>query len=37
VENKIRARELVQYCDWVNLAQNYIDAHNKALKAFRKK
>ncbi|MCX6758778.1 MAG: glycogen/starch synthase [Candidatus Nealsonbacteria bacterium] len=32
VENKIQARELVQYCDWENLAQNYIDAHNKALK-----
>lgn len=36
VENKIKARELVQYCDWVNLAENYIDAHNKALKALRK-
>ncbi|HOX29640.1 MAG TPA: glycogen/starch synthase [Candidatus Paceibacterota bacterium] len=33
VENKIKARELVEYCDWANLAQNYIEAHNKALKA----
>lgn len=33
VENKIKARELVEFCDWSNLAQNYIEAHNKALKA----
>lgn len=32
VENKIKARGLVEYCDWGNLAQNYIEAHNKAVK-----
>ena len=31
VENKIEARNLVEYCDWGNLVQNYIEAHNKAL------
>jgi glycogen(starch) synthase len=31
VANKINARELVNYCDWENLAENYIVAQNKAL------
>jgi glycogen(starch) synthase len=31
VKNKINARELVNYCDWENLAENYIEAHNKAI------
>jgi glycogen synthase len=31
VKNKINARELVNYCDWENLAENYVVAHNKAL------
>jgi len=33
VKNKINARELVNYCDWENLAENYVAAHNKALEA----
>jgi len=32
VENKIAARELVDYFDWENLAENYVAAHNKAFK-----
>ena len=31
VKNKINARDLVNYCDWENLAENYVVAHNKAL------
>jgi len=31
VANKINARDLVNYCDWENLAENYVAAHNKAL------
>jgi len=31
VANKINARELVNYCDWENLAENYIVAQNKSL------
>ena len=31
VQNKINAKELVNYCDWGNLVENYIIAHNKAL------
>jgi glycogen(starch) synthase len=31
VANKINARELVNYFDWENLAENYVAAHNKAL------
>ncbi|MFA6376186.1 MAG: glycosyltransferase [Candidatus Paceibacterota bacterium] len=33
VENKISAREMVDYFDWENLAENYIQAHNKAIEA----
>jgi glycogen(starch) synthase len=31
VDNKINARELVNYFDWENLVDNYIAAHNEAL------
>jgi glycogen(starch) synthase len=31
VENKINAREMVNYFDWANLVENYVAAHNKAL------
>lgn len=32
VENKINARDLVNYFDWSNLVDNYVAAHNLALK-----
>ncbi len=36
VENKINARELVEYFDWETLVENYIEAHNKAISAIGK-
>lgn len=33
VENKINARKLADSCDWKDLVDNYVKAHNAALKA----
>lgn len=36
VEDKINARELVDYFDWEVLVENYIEAHNKAVETAAK-